>query len=199
MAQNTAYSATATMETEATTSLHSTGTLRLLERPNALLKLTGLVYWESDADLCFSYFECADQEFAAHLFQVYAGRHILNLPVSIEPPDSSGDFRGLLELRQPFEKLILHHVSNTGQEYHFRLSGMPVFAGNRRFCGYQGTSEDITRQRLAEMRAQRVTSMYSALARTNEVILRAQAEPELFDQLAEETTQQGGFLSTAIF
>lgn len=71
-------------------------------------------------------------------------------------PEMADQYRHDLAERAPFRDLTINIGPPGGKDFRtVRVSGTPVFDADGRFTGYRGVGADITREALAEFRAQR--------------------------------------------
>jgi hypothetical protein len=69
-----------------------------------------------------------------------------------------------LNERRSFRDLELVGRENDGQLFYILVSGEPVFDSKGRFCGYRGTSRDVTAARRSDQKARRLSGLYAMLS-----------------------------------
>jgi PAS domain S-box-containing protein len=110
-------------------------------------------FWEMDADLRFSYFsDRADGVLGVSPQKLLGHRRdeVANLDDLEQREKWEAHFK-TLETHQPFRNFEYHVRHELGGRW-FSISGIPVFDGQNRFCGYHGIGTDISARKDAEAR-----------------------------------------------
>jgi len=115
-------------------------------------------FWEMDADLRFTYLSDRNAEILGDLSSKYIGltRREVMQGVQEEPEVIEAHFRDL-EARKPFRNFTYRTADSEGMQRVFRVSGIPVFDGDR-FVGYRGTGSDVTAEAEATERAEQAST-----------------------------------------
>ena len=71
-------------------------------------------------------------------------------------------FRIFKENKLPFRDLIHKSLRSDGSEFWQRVSGFPIVDKNDNLLGYRGTSLDVTDQRAAEIKVERLLQMFKS-------------------------------------
>ncbi|MDJ0611511.1 MAG: PAS domain-containing sensor histidine kinase [Kiloniellales bacterium] len=115
------------------------------EATGRLQDLTRLVsdwIWETDRDLVLTYASSRVTELLGFHPAEIIGRPLSEL--SVDPGELTAVF-GAGHPAPPFRALDLRLRSRDGGVHRFKVSGLPVFSGNRqKFVGYRGTAQDVT-------------------------------------------------------
>lgn len=101
-------------------------------------------YWETDAELRFTYVSRAGREPADFPVHEALGHSLRNLLVAQPGDQMLRQFEADLAARAHFREFLCQMRTATGRVWHFKLSGMPRFDGSGAFAGYRGVAQDIT-------------------------------------------------------
>ena len=119
---------------------------------------------------------------------------------------------GLVEARdrEAFAGLVRRVVAGAPGKLQFEIVGLK---GTRRWLETHavpfrdpatgrplmlGVTRDFTESKRLELRGARLARMYAALSASNEAMLRAATEPELFRSVCKASVEHGGFLAAAV-
>jgi diguanylate cyclase (GGDEF)-like protein/PAS domain S-box-containing protein len=117
-------------------------------RFRSLTNLTSDFYWEMDTALRFTQYEGriigdSNQRAASMLI----GRHLWEMP-GIKPDSVTWrQFRLTLKKEEQFRDYEFSFINESGQSYHFALSGEPISESDGSFKGYRGIARDITEKK----------------------------------------------------
>jgi PAS domain S-box-containing protein len=123
------------------------------ERLRAFAEIGSDWFWEKDAQLRFTYMSDGIDGPAASFAADFLGKRIDEVRL---PGFEEVDWRPLLaalERRKPFREFRFIRRTAHGGVRHLAVSGVPVFDAMGRFQGYRGTGRDLTKETLAEERA----------------------------------------------
>lgn len=107
-------------------------------------------FWEMDADLKFTSFS-GRANMVEDVFSAAIGNtrwDVLDIDPDADP--IWGAHRQQLMARQPFRNFIYKFEDTDGRTRWWQTSGVPVFDGEEKFCGYRGSGSDITESKIAE-------------------------------------------------
>lgn len=153
--------------------------LRREERFRSLTSLSSDWYWETDADIRFTFFS----EGIYHRLKINA-QHLLGSSFDAHVQDRSAPgFVAAMEAvnaRRPFHDLIYpaEWAAHPGIVRFLRISGEP-FSENGVFCGYRGVSRDVTH----EVRTARALERLATCDTLTELPNRAMLEKRLMQRL----------------
>ncbi len=138
----------------------------------------------------------------------------VNMPKEDDPTDSWRRYQEARAKRAPFRDVIADRQTRDGRLITVSVSGLPVFDDDGRFCGYRGTTSNITERMLAESAARKAERLLSdaldsltagvMITDPNGKVVMANAVwrrnigPELIDgatwpQIVERTTDAGHY------
>lgn len=83
-------------------------------------------------------------------------------------------------------------TSHDGQTIWLRTSKVPLRNQQDEVMGMLGVYEDITQERLAEMKIRRLSQLYAVLSHCNQAIVRSTTQQELFEKICHDTVAYGG-------
>src|SRR6266496_555996 len=121
------------------------------ERFKSLVGLSSDWYWEQDESYRFTVITGSNLEAA-----VIDPKRILgtarwdNDAVPVGDGGSWEKHKAVLEARRPFSDFVYQRPDSKGELHCISASGLPVFDGKGRFCGYRGVGKDITETQRAE-------------------------------------------------
>ncbi len=123
-------------------------------------------FWETDAADVLTRLGGSEAILERFAVRDGLGRNRLEIMARAAPPDLMEAHRQTLRLRQPFRDLVFDVDAADGGRRTLSVSGRPVFAADGSFCGYRGTSSDITesiatRERLREVENNLVSAISS--------------------------------------
>jgi len=107
-------------------------------------------FWEMDEQLCFTYISQNKNKLSDYDPNVYLGK--TREDTAAEDVDNDKWKRHADDLAQhrPFRNFNFNLKISETAHVMARVSGMPVFDQNGKFCGYRGTGTDITELKMAE-------------------------------------------------
>lgn len=108
-------------------------------------------YWETDADLRYSFISDGIVAVTGVPPEQHIGRSMQELSVRSPPQDNARIKRDLLQDRRPFREFTFQE-GTSGSEKWLRSSGHPIFDEQGAFQGYRGVTTNITDQVQAEER-----------------------------------------------
>ncbi|MDX1738411.1 MAG: ATP-binding protein, partial [Alphaproteobacteria bacterium] len=108
-------------------------------------------FWETDADLRFSYVSPRYTELTGDSVKDKLGKRRWELAAgSVDDPEWREHINDLKNHR-PFKNFEYASRTPSGKLIHYRLSGVPVYDPNGQFTGYRGSGSDITKIKTAEL------------------------------------------------
>jgi PAS domain S-box-containing protein len=119
------------------------------QRFRDLLETASDWWWETDAELRYTYLSANFEEITGTPRERFLGR----IPSRAE---GGSGIRELLETQQPFRDVLRKKVRLGGRPRWVRTNGKPIFDADGNFLGYRGTATDVTAYIEAEEEAQRV-------------------------------------------
>jgi PAS domain S-box-containing protein len=134
----------------------SEGALRASEeRFRQISAISSDWFWEQDAELRFTYFSSAFGN-SVHDITDVLGRRRWDLPIQMSEAEWAAH-RADLDAHRPFRNLEYRIVDAAGEQHWYLVNGDPLWDAQGQFCGYRGTTRDITEQKLIdeELRAHR--------------------------------------------
>ena len=126
-------------------------------------------FWEMDADLRFSYFSDQAQIVLGVSPQKLLGRRreeVADLDDLEQREKWEAHFK-VLEAHQTFRNFEYHVRNDLGGRW-FSVSGVPVFDGQNRFCGYRGTGADVSERKEAAEKLHRAEALLLSAINTIE-------------------------------
>jgi len=126
--------------------------LRLAEeRFENLIGLSSDWYWEQDESYRFTVITGSDLEAAGiDPKRVLGTARWDNDAVPVGDGGSWNKHKAALKTKRPFSDFVYQRPDSKGELHYFSVSGLPVFDGKGRFCGYRGVGKDITAARRAD-------------------------------------------------
>lgn len=120
------------------------------ERFRDFARMSADWFWETDADLRFSYFSRRSREITGFDPERYLGKTRREIAAeNTDDPRWRHHFE-TLDRRQPFRDFEYELTGAGGKRLTVSISGRPVFDAAGNFAGYRGTGRDVTEQRRAE-------------------------------------------------
>ena len=109
--------------------------------------------WETDRDDRFCWFSEGAAATTKGDAEKMLGRH--RIDYAVDPTDPAWAlYRQCVAQRLPFRDLVTERYHVDGETWFVRISGVPVFDRNGDFCGYRGTSSNVTAERAARQRVE---------------------------------------------
>jgi hypothetical protein len=99
-----------------------------------------------------------------------------------------------LNERRSFRDLELVGHENNGQLFYILVSGEPVFDSKGRFCGYRGTSRDVTAARRSDQKAHLLSGLYAMLSEANHAIIHTRSIDSLYGEICRLAIEHGQFV-----
>jgi len=125
-------------------------------RFRSLTELSSDFYWETDASHRITKFVHGAKIRAVVPVSELLGRRRWEMP-SVHPDEEGWcAHRQVLEARLPFHDFEYSVAEADGNVRHFALGGEPVFDASGTFAGYRGVGREITEQKAAEARLDRM-------------------------------------------
>ncbi len=113
-------------------------------------------YWEQDSSYRFTSIAGNTDLYSGHTIAEHVGRARWEIE-GYEPPEGGwAAHRALLDAHQPFQDLVFTFRLADASAAYAAVSGEPVFAPDGAFEGYRGIGRDVTQERRAEERVQRL-------------------------------------------
>lgn len=107
-------------------------------------------FWETDADLRFTWFSDRAAEVTGVDQSASIGKRRVDLTVENPESDKWQDHLDDLRYRQPFRRFVYEQRRDDGTPWHCAVSGKPVFDADGTFMGYRGVGMDATDQVTAQ-------------------------------------------------
>lgn len=85
----------------------------------------------------------------------------VNAPKEDDPTDSGRRYQEARAKRAPFRDIIADRQTRDGRVITVSVSGLPVFDDDGRFCGYRGTTSNITERMQAQSAARKAERLLS--------------------------------------
>lgn len=119
---------------------------------------SGSWFWETDADLCFTYFSPNVFDITGVEAEWHYGktREDFGIPTAVSRKKWEDHLQRLRD-RQPFSDFVFQRVGPDGVKW-MRTTGIPVYGSDGVFRGYRGTGTDITSEVTAHESAERLAS-----------------------------------------
>ncbi|HET7201349.1 MAG TPA: GAF domain-containing protein, partial [Burkholderiales bacterium] len=126
--------------------------LRLAEeRFESLIGLSSDWYWEQDDSYRFTVVTGSHLEASGvDAKRVLGTTRWDNDAVPVGDGGSWEKHKAVLKARRPFSDFVYKRLAANGEVHYFSVSGLPIFDGEGRFCGYRGVGKDITAARRAD-------------------------------------------------
>jgi PAS domain S-box-containing protein/putative nucleotidyltransferase with HDIG domain len=108
------------------------------------------------------------------------------------------DDRPLIEVHNIQDAIFETHsvdlrlITRQGQIRWFAHQCRSIFAEDGQWLGRRGSNRDITKRKIAEANALRLSNLYAALSQCNEAIVRSRSEQELFPRICRSAVELGG-------
>ncbi len=109
-------------------------------------------FWETDADLRFTFISERLTELTGLVIDHFIGRSRAEVGKSAEEPERWAGHLEDLRQRRAFRDFTYSVEHPDGRRLHFRTNGVPVFDDDGRFTGYRGTGIDVTAEVEADER-----------------------------------------------
>ena len=115
-------------------------------------------FWETDAELRFTYFSPSVQDISGVPPEWHYGktREDFGIPDSVAP-EVWAEHLACLRRREPFTAFVFQRRATDGIKW-MRTSGLPVFDAQGEFHGYRGSASVITAEMEAKLRNDRLIS-----------------------------------------
>src|SRR5712692_5185745 len=128
------------------------GALRLAEeRLESLIGLSSDWYWEQDDSYRFTVITGRDLEASGvDPKRVLGTARWDNDAVPVGDGGSWDKHKAVLKARRPFSDFVYQRADSKGELHYFSVSGLPIFDGRGRFCGYRGVGKNITAARRSD-------------------------------------------------
>jgi diguanylate cyclase (GGDEF)-like protein/PAS domain S-box-containing protein len=163
------------------------------ERFKDLTSLSSDWYWEQDAELRFTFLSAAVQEKTGIAARSRLGIRRWEVPGLVFDEASLARHKEQLDARLPFRDFSYRRIADDGREIWVSTSGKPIFDADGGFIGYRGIGRDITPERLAQLRMQRLRDCYAVLSEANNAIIHASEAQTLFDAICRVAVDHGRF------
>jgi PAS domain S-box-containing protein len=112
-------------------------------------------FWETDADRRFTHFSGAALKMVGFEPTRALGRRAFEV-ASLRATQEADTIERAIAERRPFRDAVYSYRQRADEIHYLRVSGVPIFDGQGRYCGYRGVAADITEERrAAEARQQR--------------------------------------------
>ena len=137
---------------------------------------SGSWFWETDADLRFTYFSPNVLDITGVQPEWHYGktREDIGIPGAISNEQWQAHLAALRD-REPFTDFVFQREATDGRKW-LRTNGVPVFDANGTFLGYRGTGTDVT----SEVRArQAVKQIANAIEHLDELFALWDADDRL--------------------
>lgn len=119
------------------------------KRFEALLDLSGDLYWEQDEHFRFTRCSGGVKTAASPDAASHIGRTQWEMPAPEGDATDWSEHQAILVRHELFRNLEHQQLYENGKLIWLSTSGDPIFDTNNRFKGYRGISRDITRQKLS--------------------------------------------------
>ena len=123
-------------------------------------------------------------------------------PDDLYPPDQHRQFLAHLERtrdEKQIQRVLLEVPDPKGETSStWSTTYVPVIGADGEVKAILGIGDDVTEAALAERSVERLSRIYHTLSDTNEAIVRATTEDELFQRVCEITLGLGGLRSVAV-
>jgi len=108
------------------------------ERFRSLIETSSDWVWEVDRDLVYTYASPKVKDVLGYETAEIVGQPIFKLMPASE------QLTPIIESQEPFECLITTHLHQAGHRVIIETSGVPIFDGDRNWCGYRGINRDVS-------------------------------------------------------
>jgi diguanylate cyclase (GGDEF)-like protein/PAS domain S-box-containing protein len=119
-------------------------------RLTSLVSLSSDWIWEQDAELRFTYVSEQSSGADGVDLSLLLGRSLADAQCIQADSGDAARYREAAEARAAFRELTFSLNVRGGTDFHFRLSGEPVFGPDQQLLGYRGVGSDVTRAVSAE-------------------------------------------------
>src|SRR5712691_2822212 len=121
------------------------------ERFESLVGLSSDWYWEQDESYRFTVMTGSNLEASGiDPKRVLGTARWDNDAVPVGDGGSWDKHKAVLKARRPFSDFVYTRPDSKGELHYFSISGVPIFDGKGRFCGYRGVGKEITAARRAD-------------------------------------------------
>ncbi|HYU68758.1 MAG TPA: EAL domain-containing protein [Burkholderiales bacterium] len=155
------------------------------ERFESLVGLSSDWYWEQDDSYRFTVITGSNLKAAGiDSKRILGTARWDNDAVPVGDGGSWDKHKAVLKARLPFSDFVYQRPDSKGELHCISVSGLPVFDGKGRFCGYRGVAKDITaRKRAEELQAlehavNRSLAQADSVAAAVRAVIRAVCETE---------------------
>ena len=133
-------------------------------RLRAVLECSTTWIWEQDADLRFTLVTAGTNRPHRLGPELGLGRRRWEIPDAVPMCGSWNEHREQCQARQPFRNF--EYRVGTGSDAHVvSTTGLPVYAADGQFVGYQGTAQDVTSLKRAQADAEKSQALVQTAAR----------------------------------
>ena len=140
--------------------------LRALQaRARSLNKMSPNFYWETDAEHRITHMSLLSRQTGRTYLKHAPGIGMRRWEAPyLSPGEAQWEaHRAVLAARQPFRNFELSRLGLDGAEYHFSISGDPVFDESGAFTGYHGLGRDISERKQADKTLRESEERYRSL------------------------------------
>ena len=109
-------------------------------------------FWETDADLKFSYFSDRFEDITGVAPDTLLGRTRKQTGAPGSDPKAYAEMLQCLQDRRPFRDFQHLRIKPNGETVHLAISGKPAFGQDGQFIGFRGIGRDITHEHLSRER-----------------------------------------------
>jgi PAS domain S-box-containing protein len=131
------------------------------QRFRDVAEMTADWFWETDAELRYSYMSDRMEKVIGVPAGYCLGRTRLDLATGVDPQARHAHLDDLAA-RRPFRGFEYRFLHPSGVERHFRINGKPRFAEDGQFLGYRGTGTDITEEATSRQLAEENNTLLGA-------------------------------------
>jgi PAS domain S-box-containing protein len=174
------------------------------ERLKSLVETENYLIWEVDEHLNHTYLSPLVKEILGYEPKDLLGQTIFTTMLPQEAMHNGSLFTDLVALKQKFRYLQIDCQHRNGHHVTIEISGTPIFTGDGNYCGYRGTSRDISKSKQMEMALVRSRQIIenspdgiSITDLTGKAIYQNPMLTKMFGYNVEEINTLGG--SSAIF
>lgn len=107
-------------------------------------------FWETDADLRFSYFSERYAHQTGETVTARLGQRRDQVALNDPGDDDWAAHLADIAARRPFRNFVYAYQDRAGVRRFAETSGKPIFDLAGRFCGYRGSARDVTERKRAE-------------------------------------------------
>jgi PAS domain S-box-containing protein len=133
------------------------------ERFRNLVETTSDWVWEVDEDLVYTYVSPKVRDILGYAPYEIQGKTPCDLMTFRERHRMANFFGQLLAVKEPFSRLESTEIHKDGHRVVMETSGVPLFDGEGRFCGYRGITRDITERKRMEEALKESQQKYQTL------------------------------------